>query len=489
VPGPKDKERGIRKPFKMRFGIQVDGPIGIIKQRDPGAIPPNAFQNAVNVVRSGNRIVSRGGQSLLVSGMAGNITGMIETSAGDDAGGVGASVVFHAQHQLTGYLNDPGLDRYNEDLSPAYSGWLFPQSPTGSPINSFNMATEPDTPFRTLLSIDGSIYSYAGWSSGVGDNGFYKIVVPDKGSDPTTQQGRVSYQEVFTFPTSSASGVFPAAGGITAQSFCVRDEKDANAPTDPSGQPSIQHIIYAGCDDGLVRRYDWRSLTVDSPQLIPGSTPFSTLVLNYNDQIVVIGSGTAPDANFFFVRKSAGVWQSYPLPATLVGRLHPHEGVVFQGVAYFACHDNTNGGGTGAGVVLSFDGTTVKEARRPFNCYRVKRVNVFAGMLTFCQITFTTGVDLVVGTYDGTTWTDNALDIGPANNPTWGAVVPIGNYLFLCVATNNTDTGGVSRTGVIYRSASLALTPLTLIKIIDTDPSLIGVSVSPYCPMDAVAMP
>jgi hypothetical protein len=471
VPGPKDKERGIRQPFKMRFGIQVDGPIGIIKQRDPGAIPPNAFQNAVNVVRSGNRIMSRGGQSLLVSGMAGNINGMIETSSGDDAGGVGASVLFQATHSSAFWGSVGGLDRYNEDLSPAYSNF-FPGTTPPNGVQYYNQAAEPDNPYKSLLAIDGTVYSINTGGLG-GDNSFYKIVMPDRGLDPTTAQGRVSFQKLFAFPW--------VAGVVNVQSACFREERDANQPIDPSGQPSMSKMIYFGCDDGYVRRYDWRSLTIDSPLLPGASTPVTNLVLTYNDQIVCLGSGTTPDFNYFFVRSSAGVWTSYPMPAGITQRLHPHQGAVFNGIAYFACHDNGFNP-----LILAFDGTTVTIARNIASGSRVKMITVFAGLLTYFWEA--NSGNSVIGTYDGTTWTDSVDIIGTNFVPSWGCQVVAGNYLYYALSVSNTDTGGTARLGVVYRSASLALTPRTLIKIIDTDPSFALVA-NPYTPLDAVAVP
>lgn len=57
----------INKPIDLRTGVDVDGFLGVQTEKDPGAIPRNAFQRAYNVrVRAGMPI-SRGGQSKILT--------------------------------------------------------------------------------------------------------------------------------------------------------------------------------------------------------------------------------------------------------------------------------------------------------------------------------------------------------------------------------------------------------------------------------------
>jgi hypothetical protein len=62
MPTPKD-DRGILRPYHARYGLTIDKCLGIWKEPDPGAIPDEALQDAINARIWTGGLTERGGQS------------------------------------------------------------------------------------------------------------------------------------------------------------------------------------------------------------------------------------------------------------------------------------------------------------------------------------------------------------------------------------------------------------------------------------------
>lgn len=92
MPSPKGHERGIRNPFSVRVGIDLDRFRGTNTQGDPGAIRDDQFQALENVSHDGTRWGSRDGQSKVNSAVA--MTGCVYGMWDDDDGiGFGGGAV------------------------------------------------------------------------------------------------------------------------------------------------------------------------------------------------------------------------------------------------------------------------------------------------------------------------------------------------------------------------------------------------------------
>ncbi len=59
--------RDINSPIDLRVGVDVEGFKGVQTEKDPGGIDRTALQRAYNVRNKAGRLVSRGGQELVIS--------------------------------------------------------------------------------------------------------------------------------------------------------------------------------------------------------------------------------------------------------------------------------------------------------------------------------------------------------------------------------------------------------------------------------------
>jgi hypothetical protein len=76
---PKGPELGIRQPLMLRAAKGGFSFRGLYKQKDPGAIPPGALQDAQNARLVGGRLVSRGGLGAAVgAALTGEIVGLFD---------------------------------------------------------------------------------------------------------------------------------------------------------------------------------------------------------------------------------------------------------------------------------------------------------------------------------------------------------------------------------------------------------------------------
>ncbi len=97
----KPPESGIRSPYHLRLGIDIPRWRGLNKEKDPGAIGDDEFQEAVNIrILPNGAIRPRGGQSKVnTSAMAGCVEGIFDDEIGVETaklyGGVDGSGTLH----------------------------------------------------------------------------------------------------------------------------------------------------------------------------------------------------------------------------------------------------------------------------------------------------------------------------------------------------------------------------------------------------------
>jgi hypothetical protein len=139
MPGPRQPERGERKPYQARYRVNVGPARGMDDSHDSSTLPDEAVVEAINVRVHDGILVSRGGQEKISDQMDGPVIGMIELEEGGTTGSGRLFVSSHDELFTDACLGTPATVNDNYTLLLNLVKWLTYDKP-GARIGYDNQA-------------------------------------------------------------------------------------------------------------------------------------------------------------------------------------------------------------------------------------------------------------------------------------------------------------------------------------------------------------
>lgn len=377
-------EAGNRSPFRLRVGVEVDTWRGVNKESDPGAIADSQFQSAINVrILPNGSVICRGGQSKLFgNALGGCVTGIFD------------------------------------DERPAVpTQWWFGGGYNGGP-NPNNIIGIDTTVNAMSLFVDPT-YPYGGfWWAATFYNGAIHVMITDN----NTQIALVKWDPV------------------NQQTVLLHDFSGAGlgANPNPTGLTVANGLLYIGIMDGSThcKVYTWDGASVVFDSDLGAMTAPPIMATYNNEPYIAICAALTAHADAPIYRRTGGVWSSLGAPS-----ISAFDMAVFNGKLYI-CGKIGVVGGNYAGKILSWDGASLAVVRTltfASNRATVFTLGVMGGFLCYVYAddkypSLGGSGAFLVGTYDGTTWTDSAKDL----TAQFGVSVTTDPYALIAFVSSNT---------------------------------------------------
>lgn len=386
------KERGSRRQVLRRTGIgNLREWGGMVPDGHAASLGIREFRNLVNVRFDRGEITERGGQEKYNSGGAldGCVQLMIDLGEANDS-----STKLWIGAAITG-SSDVDVVSYHPTDSPTLQSVIEDAALSG--------------PAQCFFIRDGKLHFFL-------DSSFYELNrVPAPTGDSMSEAAGTSHKKLFT----------PAAGiPASATTFDPGDGKTYFA---------ADTIIYTW--DGVSFLSDFASATG------------AAIIARYREDMFAAGTNE-------FRQRSGGTWGTIAMPGGLTAPVAVQGSwAVFLDKLYTGWDDDV-GAGNHRDRILSWDGTTHALARSltsGSNAQGILALVNFGGFLYYFYTHHNDG-DLIVGRFDGSTFTDSHKNLGDqasVGNPTeLRAVIPYAGSLYAVV----TGAGGTR----LIRSAEAA---------------------------------
>jgi hypothetical protein len=429
----KGQELGVRKPYSLRVGLDIEKFRGTNTHGDPGAIGRDQFQALENVSFDGTRWGSRDGLSKVNSAaaMVGCIYGMWDDDDGLGFGG-GPVRVYGASPKVTGrpiYVYDSELTtvqqqfKHNpQETSSRYQPVLdIHEEFVAVRLGAVAEDESVEENLETRLIIGGTTGRVYEW-------------LPTSPSEGRTLLDTAAYpKHILTIPGLTNNDI--------VRSFAWWE--------------GVLYILTENGSDGEV--YSWDGETLSLEVTVSGN----------NDGVLGVWNGEilcAIDGGEFRVRDVTGAWSTLAPPSGTMDKAY--DIAEFGANAYIAAqYDAGNDQGP---TIIKYDGTSltlghgVASAPNPGNGTLEKgpvvALVVFDGKLCYLYDMLPPEAskprNAFIGTYDDTTWTDAVKTFAPSVDPINDKVSAKGLAVSkgTLVAMLNEDEGG----GVVTRTLQAA---------------------------------
>lgn len=367
------RERGVRSPYNVRFGITNPTYEGVNTQKAPMSLRDSEGPTGINLRIIGGRPINRGGQTRLNADTIQTIHGFYDTtSEGAENARAGPAAPHNAFYAMGAIL----------ESSPALGEFLH--------VGVDGVFLE--TTIEEASTASGSVVDYGGSQYGAVVVGTTATVVALPGGTTV----------LFTLPS---TGVAVEITGMVVQGTNLYV-----AWVDDQGTGGFDYKISKW--DGASLTEDYSDTSADHRAIILGlfgTTPYAGFVDQFNSA-----------TNTILKRVSAGTWSSISLPSATWFKAHSFAVLGLR--LYVIGSDDTNtDGDEDVFRIYSTDGSTATLDRTIAN----PAVPVSPAGVTISQLGVV-GTDLyywyhdgvggvqfsVIGKYNGSTWTDTFKDIG-----------------------------------------------------------------------------
>jgi len=355
------REKGIRSPYEVRFGITHPSYLGVNTQKPALALTDAEGVEGINLRIKGGRPISRGGQAKVNVDTIAPIHGFTDTTS--DAG-------INPNAELNTDIGTPYNAMYVHGNSDEVTGAGFVHVDRASNVVVASSLHDAGRP--TAVPID-----YNG-----GDYGAMVFGETDA--------------EVLSLPSKDTLFVLPRLGSIaTCYSLLAMDGPDLLAAWVDGGNSSTKVSL-------------WNGSILLQDLLIAAEMRFVTLMKFQGTAYLGIAPDVTPNNNLYKRLPGAGAWTTIAYPSATNFRVH--HGTEFAGRLYIIGED------AGAFVIYSTDGNTLVKERTiavTATSPAVAQFAVVRGSLYYWYHDGTTGGSFsLIGRFDGASWEDGHKNIG-----------------------------------------------------------------------------
>lgn len=415
MPKGSPKELGARTPFSLRAGIDVPRFGGINKQRDPGAIGDEEFQELINVDWKETKLVNRAGLTKLHStALDGEVRGLFDPTL---AGAFGGDSDLQ---EVAGVSDCSPTTGYG--TAGARLFWLGTDSCTSDPALFYYAPDQSPVVQKSMIP------SAVSLANGIHGDGEVLWVHTSANSAGTATPQR--YLKHFT----------PRAFGSTPYDVLAFSHTLATGAASPFGQAGMARFLrdlYIGSSvapnsiaDAVLNawRWDGRTLTLeDTVTLSAGSWTgnflFSVGLCQFREELIEaicattgnvdVSEDTTTFSDKIRKRSTAGSWSNISLPGTVSHfSSATNNPVVYKDKCYIfglgimpGVHATNSGG-----IVLSYDGSSLSVAQNVISgvvgagTYTLRSPVVFDGYLYYLYTPGTSTTTVNIGRFDGSSW-------------------------------------------------------------------------------------
>lgn len=425
-----------RQTSPFNFFAGVGGALrrwsGARPEGNPASVPPNMFRVLENVRYYASDIVERGGQEKLTANtLGGAIRGIFDTSEGEGPSSELSDLTPTRPHL---YLISNPIRHRTYD-SPKNTGWTTNDFPNASyyACLAFGDRTRPDKLITRKTYVLG--------------NGASNLSLDLR----EIRAGGKGHRMIATLPIVNAGDTVDTRGKALGE---YRNNLWFAYTTLLSGGANAEIKVY---------KWDGLTATLDHTHTMLQANLVNVFLCEYREDLFLGYGGAAAAGAAVKRRLIDGTWGTIALPGGIT-QFYVTSMKVFKDKLYIAGADVT-GVGTSVAKILVWDGSATTVARTPnpgaHPLEAVMTLEKLDGYLYFVHqsnaVGSMTNANVILGRFDGTTWTDSYKDLSGQFGDTLriaGSLRSARGDFWLIGAKN---TGGVQHS-VLVRSRNGAFT-------------------------------